>query len=170
MCAQLVHCKDQRVMKSEILYNTLLIFIFYAPMVWSGELQRLFTTPEQRHSLDESRFNPPPPPTVQELKTLELPDPPRFITFNGMVHLPQYTTIWVNNSSQLNQQTFQVQPNADATISIILPKTKVTVRLYAGQTFDTINNKILEVYQPVAESNPLTPSNADNGLKNIRAQ
>lgn len=144
-------------------YNGLILVIggLYFQTVWSGELQRLFTTPEERRELDENRFRPPPPPpTDQELKTLELPDPPRFITFNGMVHLPQYTTIWVNNSSQLNQHSFQVQPNADSTISIILPKTKLTVRLYAGQTVDTVNNQILEAYQPIVESSSPSPSNS----------
>lgn len=136
-------------MNSPIFYRRfcLIISLLYIPLGWSVELQRLFTTQEERSHLDETRFSPPKPPTEQELKTLELPDPPRFITFNGMVRLPQYTTIWVNNSSQLNQQTFQIQPNADATISIILPKTKKMMRLHAGQTLDTVNYQILEAYQ-----------------------
>ncbi len=149
----------------------LIFSVLHIPTAWSVELQRLFTTPEERRSLDESRFRPPPPPpTAQEIKTLELPEPPRFITFNGMVHLPQYTTIWVNNSSQLNQQSFQVQPNTDSTISIILPKTKTVVRLYAGQTLDTVNNQILEAYQPVIESKSMNTFNSDAGLKNVLTQ
>lgn len=159
-------------MKSFIFYNSLCLIISLSvvPLVWSVELQRLFTTPEERHSLDETRFNPPPPPSDQELKTLELPDPPRFITFNGMVQLPQYTTIWVNNNSQLNQQTFQIQPNADSTISIILPKTKTMVRLQAGQTLDTVNNQILETYQLLSELKPVTTSNSESKSANPRPQ
>lgn len=158
-------------MKSRTLRNGLLLIIsvLHFQVVWGGELQRLFTTPEERRALDENRFRPPPPPpTDQELKTQELPDPPRFITFNGMVHLPQYTTIWVNNDSQLNQQSFQVQPNTDSTISIILPKTKVTTRLHAGQTLDTANNQVLEAYQPIVEST--LSAHSKSWLKNTLSQ
>jgi hypothetical protein len=142
-------------------------WLLYAPMTFSGELQRLFTTPEERNALNENRFRPPPPPpSAQELETFDLPDPPRFITFNGMMQQSEDTTIWVNNSSQLTDKSFVVRANADATVSITLPKAKYVARLRAGQTLDTLNNEILEAYQKFPEVNTVTRLPLRGWLKN----
>jgi hypothetical protein len=168
---KLVYGEDRRIMKLSCLSK---LFIFISGMLavswaWSSELQRLFTTPEERNALDDQRFRPPPPPpTTEELERSELPDPPRFITFNGMIQLAEYTTVWVNNSTQLTDRSFVVQANADATVSIILPKAKYIARLHAGQTLDTVNNAVLEAYQKFPEVNTVSRVNLRSWLKNWR--
>ncbi|MEZ5671647.1 MAG: hypothetical protein R3E08_04375 [Thiotrichaceae bacterium] len=154
-----------------MLIINLLIFIsgFQIPQAQSEELQRLFTTPDERNALNENRFRPPPPPpTAQELETFDLPDPPRFITFNGLMQQLEYTTVWVNGSTKLTDKSFMVQINPDKTVSIVLPKAKFVVRLRAGQTLDTVNNEILEAYQKFPDVNTVTHSPLNRWLKNWR--
>jgi|GEM_PF-2694515 len=136
-------------------------------LAWSGELQRLFTTQDERNALDINRFRPPPPPpTTEELEAFDLPDPPRFITFNGMIQLAEYTTVWVNNSPQLTDKSFTVQANPDSTVLIILPKTQYVARLHPGQTLDTVNHQVLEVYQKFPDVNTVSRLYLRGWLKN----
>jgi len=136
---------------------------------WSDELQRLFTTRDERNALDINRFRPPPPPpTTEELEAFDLPDPPRFITFNGMIQLAEYTTVWINNSTQLTDKSFTVQANPDSTVLIILPKAKYVARLHAGQTLDTVNHQVLEAYQKFPDVNTVSRLHLRGWLKNLQ--
>jgi hypothetical protein len=111
----------------------------------SGEgLQRLFTTPQQRDELNELRKNPHPgtePP---------VPQPPPYITFNGLVtRSVGPTTLWMNNESSRFQEGFKVdEPQRQGlVVPIQLAGQRTGFTLKPGQTLNTLNGEIQENFE-----------------------
>lgn len=116
------------------------------------ELQRLFTTPQERADLEWRRLNPPEKVLLQK-KIEKPPEPPpvkipAFITFNGLLrrsHGP--TTVWLNGSSQPVQEGFvaKVEELEDLSLPVVIgDKNPRIVKLKPGQTVDTTNGQIKE--------------------------
>jgi hypothetical protein len=148
----------------------------------ADELQRLFTTAEDRAKLDKAR-EPKPPPKPRKIlpkvptgtKTLSPPKPklPPNITFNGLVIRTQGpTTVWINGSNDWSQQGFTVKLDkiAEQTVLIVLPKGKIR-SLKPGQTLDTSTDTIKENYEllPKNHEQPVSkPPKSEKSEKNLK--
>jgi hypothetical protein len=107
-------------------------------------LQRLFTTPQQRRELNELRKNPDPEPVLTG------PQPPQYITFNGLVtRSVGPTTLWMNNDSNLFQKGFKIEePQREGlVVPIQLVTHKKGFTLKPGQTLNTLNGEIQENFE-----------------------
>jgi hypothetical protein len=129
-------------------YSLLLLCLFSLPQLsWGADhhLQRLFTTPKQRIELNKAREKPP------ELEPKpKLPEPPRYITFNGLVtRSVGPTTIWMNNESGSFQEGFKIeeQQRQGLIVPIQLAGQKRGFTLKPGQTLNTLNGEIQENFE-----------------------
>ena len=114
---------------------------------------RLFTTPQERAVLDAERSKPhiPPPSTKgKQIKKPSLPDPPHYITFNGLITRSQGSPmVWFNGSNKLFQPGFKVELDKMLGISvpIFLSKAKQRIWLKPGQTVNTLDGTIQENFE-----------------------
>jgi hypothetical protein len=129
----------------------LLLFLWLSslPQPSWGEslgLQRLFTTPQQRKALDKERIK----PTLPGGGEPELPKPPPYITFNGLVSRSVGpTTIWMNNESSSFQSGFNIeeQQRQGLVVPIQLAGQRKGFTLKPGQTLNTLNGEIQENFE-----------------------
>lgn len=133
-----------------------LLFGFYQ-QIWAEGLQRLFTTAQERATLNTERDKPPPKPPKPSTRAKKeppgLPKAPHYITFNGVVIRSEGpSTVWVNDRNELFQQGFQVEleQQNDASISIVLPRGQ-RILLKPGQTTNTLDGSIKESFEQPAQ-------------------
>lgn len=133
--------------------------ISFSHGVWSEGLERLFTTAQERHDLNQWRVAPPPPPPSPPIglegKISSAPPPlPEQIVFNGLVIRSQgSSTVWVNGSEELFRTNFRValEKREGLSVPIVLSKEDKEakeIRLKPGETISTIEGKVLESYEP----------------------
>jgi hypothetical protein len=133
-------------------FLTLLFFFLlnFSQPIKANDLLRLFTTPDERTKLDKALE--PPPRITKSIKKSKPsgPQPPRYITFNGIVKRSQGPlTIWINGQNNLKQPGFEVKLNnlTQSIVSIHLKGTKKTILLKPGQTVDTLDNTIKDNFE-----------------------
>lgn len=122
-----------------------MLLLNFSQPVKASDLLRLFTTPNERAKLDKALE--PPPRITKSIKKSKPsgPQPPRYITFNGLVRRSQgRSTVWINGHNDLNQPGFKVKLDnlAQSIVSIHLSGTKKTFPLKPGQTVDTLDGTI----------------------------
>jgi hypothetical protein len=134
-------------------------FSFY-PFAYAANLERLFTTHEERAVLDAGR----PPITVHPTTDeggpgKELPEPPLHITFNGLMTRSQEPAIVWINGSQINgsnkvQEGFIVELDKmyGITVPIFLSKARQRCFLKPGQTLNTQDKRVQENFEPEKEN------------------
>ena len=147
-------------MTNKFLFLTPLFFLllnFSQPI--RADWLRLFTTPQERAKLDKALE--PPPRITKSIKKSKPsgPQPPRYITFNGLVKYSQgRSTVWINGHNDLNQPGFKVKLNdsTQSTVSIHLPNTKQPILLKPGQTVDTLDGTIKDNFESssITEESP----------------
>ena len=129
-------------------------------------LGRLFFTPQQRATLDNSRGQ----KIKIEVETVET-EPPALdiISFNGVIKRSDgRSTVWINNHP-LNEKHAPsgikiISRSADdASVTLQLPQSSRNVDLKVGQNLDTASGQIQESYQrapllPVNEKKTVPPS------------
>ena len=144
--------------------STILILLWgisFYPFADAANLERLFTTPEERGVLDAGRSTiiivDPPEPVKPGLLELE---PPLHITFNGLMTRSQGPAIvWINgskiNESNKVQQGFIVELDKmyGTTVPIFLSKAQQRCFLKPGQTLNTQDKRVQEKFEP-AQENP----------------
>ncbi len=143
-------------MKPSIDIIILLVIVFNVFQSASAkELQRLFTTAQDRAILNAKREEPPPAPplpttgSATHQPVAPRPKPPRYITFNGLIkrsHGP--TTLWINDSQDLFRQGFSVELDkiTEKTVPIFLSN-KRRIELKPGQSVNTLNGTIKENWE-----------------------
>jgi hypothetical protein len=143
-------------MKPSIDIIILLVIVFNLFQSASAkELQRLFTTAQDRAILNAKREEPPPAPPLPTTGSATpspvapRPKPPRYITFNGLIkrsHGP--TTLWINDSQDLFRQGFSVELDkiTEKTVPIFLSN-KRRIELKPGQSVNTLNGTIKENWE-----------------------
>ncbi len=148
---------------------TILILLLWGfsfdPFAYAANLERLFTTPEERAVLNAGRppkITDPPPTGVKLVKPgpLEL-EPPLHITFNGLMTRSQGPAmVWINgskiNESNKVQQGFIVEIDKmyGVTVPIFLSRARQRCFLKPGQTLNTQNKRLQENFEPVKQENP----------------
>ncbi len=113
------------------------------------DMGRLFTTPQERAALNAERSKPHFPST-QAIKKQSLPDPPTYITFNGVITRSQgLPMVWINGSHKLFQPGFKVELDKMVGISvpIFLSKAKQRIWLKPVQTINTLDGTIQENFE-----------------------
>ncbi len=113
-------------------------------------VQRLFTTPEQRHILEQERLKP--APTKQAVDSFELPEPPKYIIFNGLSRKNNGdTTIWVNGSNKLDfkKKSYYIElgEQQDTVFVVLKQRNNLRIALQPGQVLDTKSERIFQVYE-----------------------
>jgi len=128
-------------------------------VVQAMDLQRLFTTPEERLQLNQARERPPEieKTTVELTETVEeVPQEniPALITFNGLLTRSQGpTTVWINGSSQSVQAGFfaNVEAVQGDALPIIIGKDKKEIHLKPGQVVNTVDGQVTENFAGVVK-------------------
>jgi hypothetical protein len=118
----------------------ILLLTAASSVCYADNLQRLFTTPDERIELDRLRNR-------IEVISPDIPEPPKNITFNGIIIRDQTPiAVWVNGSPETKQEGFSVQVNQakNTAIPIFLSKSGREAWLQPGQTVNTQNDKIVE--------------------------
>lgn len=145
-------------------YGSLWYCLTNATFSYAVDLQRLFTTPQQRYELDENRYQQaqeeakkmqqmkPIQGTTEDGQEINLPNPPPHITFNGFLQKSgKKPMVWINGSNNLpefEEAGYAIHLNRDQTsISVKLRKRNLTITLLPGETLDTINIKKLQPYE-----------------------
>ncbi len=139
------------------IYTIILLVIVFNVFqsVSAKELQRLFTTAQERAVLNANREEPPPPPRLPTTDSATpssvapRPKPPRYITFNGFIKRSQgQTTLWINDSQDLFRQGFSVELDkiTEKTVPILLSN-KRRIDLKPGQSVNTLNGTIKENWE-----------------------
>jgi len=124
----------------------LLLFIISCQYCLADELERLFTTAEQRTRLNSTRIQKPPtkpgePPTTDF--------PSREVTLNGLVIRSQGpTTVWIDGQEELYQQdyTVKLEQQSGIQVPVELKRSQKTILLKPGQSVNTLNGKITQNY------------------------
>ena len=125
-----------------------LLLISFSQLLLANDLLRLFTTPAERQALEAelhkkvTSSRPKPPRAIDQ--------PPRYITFDGLVTRSQGpSTIWINKQNDLYQQGFtaELKDVTQSSVSIILSNTKNPLLLKPGQTVDTLDGTIKENFE-----------------------
>ena len=129
-------------------------------------LGRLFFTPQQRATLDNSRGQ----KIKIEVETVETEPPAlEIISVNGVIKRSDgQSTVWINNHA-LNEKRAPsgikiISRSADdASVTLQLPQSSRNVDLKVGQNLDTASGQIQESYQgapllPVNEKKTVPPS------------
>ncbi len=122
----------------------------YAQPGLAEGLQRLFMTPAERYALNEARVA----KEVKQRSPAEQSRPklPPYITLNGFViRSSGVNTVWVNDSEELYRPSFKVGMSEplELKVPIELGTQSTVVDLKPGQTVNTLNGDILEVYEPL---------------------
>lgn len=124
-------------------------------VVNAAELQRLFTTPEERLQLNQTRERPPKQVEETAVETTEKVEEvvqekiPETIVFNGLLKRSQGpTTVWINGSNQPVQEGFFAKTEAvvGAELAIVIGKDEKEVHLKPGQTIYTTEGQIKESF------------------------
>jgi len=145
-------------------------FAGVAPDAEAQRLGRLFTTPEQRSTLDELRYQTqlerpeaePEPKAVARVEE-EQPQEPGVsrLTVNGIVRRSRGPgTVWVNGAlverGGLTAEGLTVEDAGGANVHIRLPSGARTIALKPGQRIDVDSGAVLDSYeQPVSAESPV---------------
>ncbi len=125
----------------------LLLLLTFAQPAQAEGLQRLFTTAQERAALNAERAKPPPPKRPPIIEETSQPNPPFFITFNGLVIRSHgQRIVWINGSNELFQQDFTVELDKmsdDFSVPIILSHSKQRIWLKPGQTVKIQDNRLV---------------------------
>jgi hypothetical protein len=127
------------------------ILLILSLTVQADDLQRLFTTPQQRLALEQQRLAPPPEPIITE-QNPELPKPPAYIAYNGLMRTKQgKLAIWLNGSQEFNLvQTgynIELSHNKNNIIITLIQPAYTKIELRPGEILDTENLRILQAYE-----------------------
>ena len=137
------------------------------PTVADAEsLGRLFTTPEERASLDEIRRDPDfgRVEVIEVAPTVDQPDGPvvPHVTINGVVFRSSgINASWINGlsvSSDSTREGIRVQTRqleSGGTVKLSLPGGLETIQIKPGQKIDLINGGVFEPYEYQAEEDSL---------------
>ena len=142
--------------------TSLLALATFAAVVQAQDLGRLFTTPEEREMLEALRRQPPKPqieaapivtPTVESAPVVPS------VTMNGLVRRSRGRgMVWVNGvtslEGDLDAQGIAVDVGAmrGTTLPVRIGNAPLAVGLKPGQTYDTGEAQVREVYQPAPAS------------------
>ena len=129
-----------------------------AAVAQAQDLGRLFTTPQEREMLEALRRQPPKPQTeaapVVAPAVESAPVVPN-VTMNGLVRRSRgQAMVWVNGvtslEGDLDSQGIAVDVGAlhGTTLPVRIGDAPLAVGLKPGQTYDTGEAKVREVYQP----------------------
>ena len=140
-----------------IIYTIIVLIIVFNVFhsVSAKELQRLFTTAQERAVLNAKREEPalaPPLPPTDSATTSPVAlrtKQPRYITFNGLIKRSQGpTTLWINDSPDLFRQGYSVELDkiTEKTVPILLSN-KRRIELKPGQSVNTLNGTIKENWE-----------------------
>ncbi len=131
---------------------TLLVFLGFiiADHSDAETIHRLFTTPEQRYGLEQERLKP--APSKEEVESFELPEPPKYIIFNGLYRKNNGDImIWVNGSNKLNfkKQSYYIELNeADNSVFVVLKqRNNLRIALQPGEVLETQSERIFQAYE-----------------------
>lgn len=129
-----------------------------ATVAQAQDLGRLFTTPEERETLEALRRQPPKPQTEAApvvTPTVESAPVVPNVTMNGLVRRSRGPAmVWVNGvtslEGDLDSQGIAVDVGAlrGTTLPVRIGNAPLAVGLKPGQTYDTGEAEIREVYQP----------------------
>ncbi len=162
-----------------------LLFVYHQPLIaqqkeqqaivdtTNSKLQRLFTTPAQRKSLDRKRY------LSTSEKNSKLSKKPAIslsvptVSIDGMIIRPnQAANIWVNgkkmNTQQLSRLSIDPTQLNVQQLAIPLHTPQYSIHLKVGQTWDSKENTILENYQKRTQSIPSKNPPANTTILNIR--
>lgn len=122
------------------------LLLTYASAGLTEDLQRLFTTPDQRLKLNRAREHPRRTTTSSKESSVS---PSRQITFNGLVVRSQGpTTAWFNGSvGPFEGFTVNLENRKGIEVPVTIKK---TVRLKPGETVNTLDGDIRQNYEPAA--------------------
>jgi hypothetical protein len=130
----------------------------FATVVQAQDLGRLFTTPEEREMLEALRRQPPKPQTEAApvvTPTVEFAPVVPNVTMNGLVRRSRGRgMVWVNGvtslEGDLDAQGIAVDVGAlrGTTLPVRIGNAPLAVGLKPGQTYDTGEAQVREVYQP----------------------
>jgi len=121
-----------------------------SPTSWATEgLYRLFTTPQERATLNLERAKPPPPPPNTDKGVSISPKLPATLTLNGLIIRSQGpTTVWVNGKNQIYQPGFKIEINQrqgiTVPINLQLSQSQRLISLKPGQIINTLDGKVKE--------------------------
>jgi hypothetical protein len=141
-------CTTGKIVRGSVLLAMALHSLQTAAME-QDQIGRLFTTPRERAALDQARQSN--SKTVAEANSPVEEKLGDQITLDGFVRKNNgKTTVWVNQVPQTGHENAQgitiIQSgHSPSAISMQLPSGK-SIRLKAGQTFDTTNGKVMDVY------------------------
>ncbi|MGH8570573.1 MAG: hypothetical protein ACREXU_21850 [Gammaproteobacteria bacterium] len=136
----------------------LLALAAFAAIVQAQDLGRLFTTPEEREMLEALRRQPPKPQAeaapVVTPAVESAPVAPN-VTMNGLVRRSRGRgMVWVNGvtslEGDLDAQGIEIDVGAlrGTTLPVRIGDAPLAVGLKPGQTYDTGEAQVREVYQP----------------------
>lgn len=130
---------------------TLVILLWFIAYCSHAEtVQRLFTTPEQRYALEQERLKP--APSKEEIESFELPEPPKYIVYNGLSRKNNGDIIiWVNGSRNINvnKQSYYIELNeTDDSIFVVLKqRNNLRIALQPGEVLETQSERIFQAYE-----------------------
>lgn len=127
--------------------RSLLLYLAFSSICHADDLQRLFTTPEERAELDRLRNR-------IEVISPDVPEPPPQITLNGIITRNQEPiAVWVNDNPETKQEGFSVQVDQTKKMSvpIFFSKSGRETWLKPGQTVNTKTDKIIENFDSQVE-------------------
>lgn len=119
------------------------LLLTYASIGLTEDLQRLFTTPDQRLKLNRARENPQRVATSSKSGV----STSRQITFNGLVVRSRGpATAWFNGGvGPFEGFTVNLENREGIEVPVTIKK---TVRLKPGETVDTLDGNIRQNYEP----------------------
>ncbi|MDY6993900.1 MAG: hypothetical protein SVR94_15035 [Pseudomonadota bacterium] len=123
----------------------LLLSIISCQYCLADELERLFTTAEQRTRLNSTRIQKP----ISEEEEEDGGISSREVTLNGLVIRSKGpTTVWIDGQEELYQQDFTVKLDQQTGIQVPveLKGSQKTILLKPGQSVNTLNGKITQNY------------------------
>ncbi|MDM8566772.1 hypothetical protein QUF74_14105 [Candidatus Halobeggiatoa sp. HSG11] len=122
----------------------LILLMAFAPLVSANNLQRLFTTAQERMELEVNRNKPEYEPIEKKV--------PNYITVNGLIiRSNQPTTVWVNNSNDIYQDGFIVKLNEVDKLKtpIFLSDSERVISLKPGQTVNVLDGQITDSFKKI---------------------
>lgn len=121
------------------------LLLHFNSAVNAANLQRLFTTAEERMTLNQTRANPPKDAVARKAVTETDYETPITIFFNGFLQRSLGpTTVWLNGSNQPVQAGFlaKVEAIEAGILPIVIGKEEVYVK--PGQIINTFDKKVEE--------------------------
>ncbi|MDM8569680.1 hypothetical protein QUF50_09265 [Thiotrichales bacterium HSG1] len=120
----------------------LILLLISAPLVSADNLQRLFTTVQERMELEVNRNKSKSEPVEQKA--------PSYITMNGLIiRSNKVTTVWVNDSNETYQEGFTVQLDGvnELKTPIFLSDSEQVILLKPGQTVNVLDGQIIDNFK-----------------------